>query len=158
MNLGTWLPEFHALVLLVAANAVPVIAQGLARERWSYPLDAGCTLADGQRLFGGHKTWRGLIAGIAATALAAWVVGLPLWLGAGFATVSLLADAATSMAKRRLRLPPGTELPGLDQLAEIALPLLLFARPLKIDLAGMLFVSATFLVLDVLTAPLRRSR
>ncbi len=158
MILGAWLPEFRALALLVIANAVPVLAAGLARGRWSYPLDCGCTLADGQRLFGAHKTWRGLATGIAATTLTAWLVGLPPWLGAGFAAVSLLADAASSMAKRRLRLPPGTELPGLDHLAEAVVPLLVFAQLLKIDFADILRVTATFMLLNVVTVPLRRSR
>lgn len=158
MILGACLPEIHTLALLVVANAAPIFAAGLVRGRWSYPLDCGRTLADGQRLFGAHKTWRGLAAGIAAATLAAWVVGLPLWLGAGFAAVSLMADAASSMAKRRLQLPPGTELTGLDQLAEAVVPQLVFAQLLKIDLAGMLMVTATFIFLDVVTVPLRRSR
>lgn len=58
----------RALALLSAANAVPVIVAQLVRERWSTPLDFGYVMPDGERLFGSHKTWRGLVSGILAGA------------------------------------------------------------------------------------------
>lgn len=149
-------PAARALILLIAANATPVLIARLMQDRWSYPLDCGCTLADGYRLFGAHKTWRGLASGTAAAALAGLPFGLPLWLGAAFGLASLLADALSSAAKRRLRVPPGTEFPGLDQLGEALLPMLVFAAPLSLDVAGMLAATATFITLDISSAPFRR--
>jgi CDP-archaeol synthase len=84
--------ELHAFALLIAANAVPVIVAKLARERGAAPLDFGLVMPDGQRLFGSHKTWRGLLSGIAACALLALYLGIPVWVGAGFAAVSLAAE------------------------------------------------------------------
>jgi CDP-diglyceride synthetase len=147
--------ELHAFALLIAANAMPVIVGKLARDRGAVPLDFGRVMPDGERLFGSHKTWRGLVSGIAACVLLALYLGLPAWLGAGFGAVSLLADAASSAAKRRMRLKPGSEVLGLDQLAEALLPLLVFAEPLRLQLGEIALVTAGFVVLDTATAGLR---
>lgn len=152
------LDEIRALALLSAANAVPVVVAKLARERWAEPLDFGWVLPDGERLFGSHKTWRGLVSGVVACILVGLLFDLPLGISAGFACVSLLADAASSAAKRRLHLKPGTEFVGLDQIGEALLPLALFARPLSLGFGEVLVVAATFIVLDVATARLRHGR
>ena len=150
--------ELHAFALLIAANAVPVIVGKLARQRAAQPLDFGRVMADGERLFGSHKTWRGLVSGIAACALLAIYLGLPVWLGAGFAALSLLADACSSAAKRRMRLKPGSEVLGLDQLAEALVPLLVFSGPLGLQAGEIAFVTAAFVILDTATAGLRHRR
>jgi hypothetical protein len=90
--------------------------------------------------------------------LAAWVLRLPLWVGAGFAAASLLADATSSMVKRRMKLVPGTECWGLDQLAEALLPLLLFARALSLDATQVAVATAIFVTLDMAFAGLRHRR
>ena len=148
--------ELHAFALLIAANAMPVIVGKLVRGRAAAPLDFGLIMPDGERLFGSHKTWRGLASGIAACALLAVYFGLPVWLGAGFAALSLAADACSSAAKRRMRLKPGSEVLGLDQLAETLLPLFVFAEPLGLQLTEIVLVTVCFVVLDTVTAPLRR--
>src|SRR5690606_8901396 len=83
----------QALALLIAANAAPVVLSKLMRERTGTPLDFGCVLPDGERLFGDHKTWRGLFFGIVASTLVSGVLGLAAWIGAGFAAASLIGDA-----------------------------------------------------------------
>ena len=150
--------ELHAFALLIAANAVPVIVGKLARERGALPLDFGYVMPDGERLFGSHKTWRGLLSGMVACALLALLFGLPLWLGVGFAALSLAADACSSAVKRRMRLKPGSDVLGLDQLAEALVPLLVFARPLGLQLSEIVGVTACFVVLDAATAGLRHRR
>ena len=152
------LDELHAFALLTAANAVPVIVGKLARDRGALPLDFERVMPDGERLFGSHKTWRGLVSGILACALLAVWFGLPVWLGAGFAAVSLLADACSSAAKRRMRLKPGSEVLWLDQLAEALLPLLIFAEPLGLQLSEIAGVTACFIAIDAATAGLRHRR
>lgn len=146
----------NALALLAAANATPVIVAKLANERWAWPLDFGCVLPDGARLFGDHKTWRGLVSGMLASAIAAGLMGLPLWVGAGFALASLIADALSSAVKRRMKMRPGTECLGLDQLGEALLPLMLFAGPLALDAAEVALATIAFAVLDVAVTRLRQ--
>jgi CDP-2,3-bis-(O-geranylgeranyl)-sn-glycerol synthase len=73
------------LVLLVAANATPWMIGRALGDRWALPLDLGIVLPDGERMFGSHKTWRGLIAGAVACALAAKAVGIAPMLGLSFA-------------------------------------------------------------------------
>lgn len=148
----------RALALLAAANAIPVIVGKLSNERWAWPLDFGYVLRDGERLFGSHKTWRGLISGLVASTLAAWFLRLPLWIGAGFAAASLLADATSSMVKRRMKLAPGTECWVLDQLAEALLPLLLFAGALSLDAMQVAIATVIFVMLDIAFAGLRHRR
>lgn len=138
-----------ALLLLIVANASPVVAAMLLGGRLAAPLDCGATLRDGTRLLGDHKTWRGVTAGVMACAVAAHLLGLTFTLGLAFGALSLLADAAASFFKRRLRLAAGTEVPGLDQIPEALLPLWVLSGPLGIGLPGSLLVTAAFVVLDV---------
>lgn len=147
--------QLQAFLLLVAANAAPVILAKLVREPEAAPLDFGYILRDGERLFGAHKTWRGLLIGTAACALVGGLMGVPAWIGIGVGAVSLLADALSSAVKRRLHLRPGSEVLGLDQFGEAFVPLLIFARALQISLLEVLFVTLAFFVLDAVMAPLR---
>jgi hypothetical protein len=155
---GVVLDEIRALALLIAANAAPVIVAKLARDRWAAPLDFGCVLPDGERLFGSHKTWRGLICGVAAAIAVSLLFAVSAAIAAGFACASLLADALSSAVKRRMRLKPGTEYPGIDQLGEALLPLALFATPLSLEWTEIALVAAIFALLDLATAQLRHSR
>jgi len=148
----------RALALLMAANATPVIVAKLTQDRWAAPLDFGCVLPDGERLFGSHKTWRGLVAGVFACALVAAFMQLPWWVGASFAMASLMADALSSAVKRRMKMPAGTEILGLDQLGEALVPLLLLARPLSLDGEDVAVVTVVFTALDIAVARLRHRR
>jgi CDP-2,3-bis-(O-geranylgeranyl)-sn-glycerol synthase len=121
------------------------------------PLDCGVRLADGGRLFGDHKTWRGVVAGEIGCALAAWLLGYSWTLGVVFAALSLAADAASSFLKRRLHLAPGAEVPALDQLPEALLPLIVLASSLGISIRAALVIASLFLCLDMASAPLRHS-
>lgn len=115
-------------------------------------------MPDGERLFGSHKTWRGLASGIVACTVLAIYLDLPAWLGAGFAALSLFADACSSAVKRRMRLKPGSEVLGLDQLAEALVPLLVFSNRLGLQAGEITIVTAAFVILDRATAGLRRRR
>jgi CDP-2,3-bis-(O-geranylgeranyl)-sn-glycerol synthase len=145
----------RALLLLVVANSAPWAAGRVLRARWAVPLDLGCVLRDGERLFGSHKTWRGLIAGVLACALAAQLSGVAWTIGAGFGAASLLGDAASSAIKRRLQLSPGVEVLGLDQIPEALLPLVIFAPLLGLGVVDVAAVVVSFVLLDVLVTRLR---
>lgn len=143
-----------ALSLLIAANASPVLVAKVLRTE-SLPLDFGYVMPDGERLFGSHKTWRGLLFGTSLTEIVAAFFGLPPWLGIQFALLSLGADAASSAIKRRLHLKPGAEILGLDQLGEALLPLVVLATPLALEKYEIALTAVTFIVLDTMTAQLR---
>src|SRR5512143_294758 len=114
------------------ANMSPVLVQ-----RWfsalAVPIDGGRTFR-GQRVLGDHKTWRGLLAGIAVGPL---VLGLQvlayragylrdvalidyadcsLWLGALMGAGAGVGDAVKSFFKRQIGIRPGASWIGFDQL------------------------------------------
>jgi CDP-diglyceride synthetase len=140
---------------VVTANTAAWAAARLLGTRWDAPLDGGRTLPDGTRLLGDHKTWRGLIAAVVACGMVAQLLELGLGLGAAFGAFALLGDAASSFVKRRLRIPPGSEVLGLDQLAEAILPLIVLQRSLRLSLMDILIVAAAFTVLDVAATTVR---
>jgi CDP-diglyceride synthetase len=152
MMLPSWL---KALVLLTAVHAAPWAAGRLLGARFSTPMDAGLTWFDGRRLLGENKTWRGLLAGTTISALAAPLLGYPARLGLTFAALALSGDAASSFIKRRCSLPPGTDVPALDQLPEALLPLLCLSGPLGIGVTSACLVAGVFLLLDLALMPLR---
>ena len=155
--MNEWTPRLTALALLILANTAPWVAGRILGSRGAAPLDFGATLADGSRLLGDHKTWRGLIAGALVCGLATQWLGRGWLLGVAFGALSLVADAATSCAKRRLRRAPGTEIPALDQLPEALLPLLVLARPLALGLPEALALASVFLVLDLAVMRVRQA-
>jgi CDP-archaeol synthase len=143
------------LLLIVTANTGPWAAARIFGKRWTAPLDFGMTMPDGTRLLGSHKTWRGLVAAVVACGLAAQLLGLGVALGAVFGGLAILGDASSSFLKRRLRRPPGAEVPGIDQIPESLLPLLALQRPLGLGILEILVVAAAFALLDIATTKLR---
>jgi CDP-diglyceride synthetase len=148
--------NLDALLLVIVANVAPWAAGRLLPAHWRAPLDGGAKLADGSRVLGDHKTWRGFFAGTLACAGVARILHQPLLLGAAFGALSLAADAASSFFKRRLRQPPGSEIPGVDQLPEALVPLLALSRPLGLRLIDALVVALVFMILDLAALRLRR--
>lgn len=148
----------RALLLVGVASSIPWALGRICGNRWGWPLDFGYRLKDGERLFGDHKTWRGLIAGTAACSVAGCLVGVGSLVGAAAGLLALVGDATTSAIKRRLGRPPGAEVPGLDQVPEALLPLLVLRQPLGLSFASVIAVTLIFAVLDVATTPLRHPR
>jgi CDP-2,3-bis-(O-geranylgeranyl)-sn-glycerol synthase len=150
--------ELRALALLLAANGGPWLAARVLGDRWGAPVDMGLTLADGRRLLGAHKTWRGLVVGVLCTAAAAILVGLPWILGAGFALLSLLGDLLSSAWKRRLGRAPGAGAPFIDQLPESLLPVAVLALPLGLNLTSVVVVVLVFALLNMASSFFRERR
>jgi len=144
-----------ALLLVIVANVAPWAAGRFFPQYWRAPLDGGATLRDGKRVLGDHKTWRGLVISTLACAVVARLLRFPLLLGAAFGALSLAADCASSFVKRRLRLRPGTEVPGVDQLPEALVPLLLLSRPLGLSFFDAMAVAVVFMLLDLAALRLR---
>lgn len=147
------------LLLLVAANGMPVIVGLVAGPRLDTPLDGGKVLQDGFRLLGPSKTIRGVVIATLAGALAAPLAGLDGVWGAAFAGLSMLGDLGTSFVKRRLGYPPSCSRPLLDQLPECLLPMVLLKPVLNTGIAEILVATGIFTVLDlVITRLLLRLR
>ncbi|PZW36950.1 CDP-2,3-bis-(O-geranylgeranyl)-sn-glycerol synthase [Humitalea rosea] len=118
------------LVPAGTANMAPVVAAWLLPS-WDRPVDF-CRSLGGKRLFGDHKTWRGMAAGVVAGAAAFAVLqrapdlrGIladpdssqlsPLfgaWIGCG----ALTGDLVKSFFKRRVGIPPGRSWFPFDQI------------------------------------------
>ena len=153
-----WLAATNSMLLLIVANLVPWALGRTCRDRWAAPLDRGRVLRDGRRLLGSHKTWRGLIAAVAACAITAELLGLRWWLGMEFAALSMLGDAISSAWKRRRGRAPGEDDPGLDQLPESLLPLIALRAPLNLGWKEVALVTTVFAVLNLLSLRVRHSR
>jgi CDP-2,3-bis-(O-geranylgeranyl)-sn-glycerol synthase len=124
----------------IFANIAPIpISKIPALKKYDAPMDFGKTYR-GKRIFGSHKTWRGLIAGSIAATLVFWLqqlavahfdwaatltnqldyVELPtLILGPLFAIGALGGDAVESFFKRQHGIPPGGGWFPWDQLDSV---------------------------------------
>ncbi len=126
------LEVLYFFVPAYAANMAPVLVHGHF-EALALPMDGGRRLG-GVRIFGDHKTWRGLLAGIIAGTLVyaaqralhemgffhplalvdygttSFVPGMLMGIGTG------MGDAAKSFVKRRVGIAPGESWIGFDQL------------------------------------------
>lgn len=98
----------------IAANMAPVLAAHYGwLPRLALPLDGGRTIR-GRRLLGEHKTVRGLVVGVVFSVAVGALQSSPLT-GAALGLGALLGDAAKSLLKRQLNIPPGHPWPPLDQ-------------------------------------------
>jgi CDP-2,3-bis-(O-geranylgeranyl)-sn-glycerol synthase len=107
------------------ANVAPVLANKIpGLNKWQTPLDNGKSYR-GKRIFGEHKTWRGLMSGTLLGGVTALLVtahypeiyGLhPAFLvGAALGFGALLGDAIESFFKRRAHVPAGHSWFPFDQ-------------------------------------------
>lgn len=144
----------EALLLLALANGTPVVATRLFGDRFAWPLDGGLTLADGRRLLGASKTWRGVVSAVVVVTPVAAIMGLSAAVGAAFALASLAGDAASSFVKRRLGIESSGRAVGLDQIPEALLPMLVCYRALGAGALDVLAVVAVFTVGQAVISPL----
>jgi len=137
------------------ANVTPVIlAKAPVLKHWNAPIDMGRSWR-GKRIFGDHKTWRGLATGIIAGTLVLWlqvalfesggwvqafsplnysevsILGLGILLSFG----ALSGDAGKSFFKRRANVPSGRSWFPFDQLDYIAGGLLLSTLVVQLSFA-----------------------
>jgi CDP-2,3-bis-(O-geranylgeranyl)-sn-glycerol synthase len=110
-----WVSALYIIVPTYCANGAPIIFGG------GTPVDFGKSLSDGERIFGDHKTIRGLVSGVivglVVASFEAYLLNLNLFLVAVLASLgAVLGDLAGAFLKRRLKIKPGRPLPFLDQL------------------------------------------
>ncbi len=147
---------FEALILLLVANGTPILAGKFLRDRGAWPLDAKFIAADGKPLLGQSKTIRGILLAVFITAIAAEFFGLGWQLGMSFGALSMAGDLFSSFIKRRFGMPPSSQAPGLDQIPEALLPLLVCAAPLGLQWHEVLILVGIFWVVEVLLARVLR--
>lgn len=153
-----------------AANAAPIIAAQLPRlAHWTAPMDFHKTFR-GRRLFGEHKTWRGLIAGIFTAIIIVWLQQIlyrhynldfipedvavylsmsPVWLGFLFGLGALVGDALESAVKRQLDQPPGESWFPFDQIDYIIGGCLAAAVAIRLDADQYAAIFAFWFVMHV---------
>lgn len=128
MNILTIVVEAMKFIFpAYCANATPVLAGG------GTAMDFGKKFADGERVFGKNKTFRGFFFGLAIGAIVGtaefFVFGYPILFAVLSPLGALLGDLAGAFIKRRLRIAPGGLLPVIDQI-DFVIGALLFSLPL----------------------------
>ena len=142
------------LLLLGVANGAPILLNKLLGRRFVYPVDGGLRWRDGRPLFGISKTVGGILAAVAATAIAAKWLGLSFGFGALFGALAMLGDLISSFVKRRRGLKPSSMALGLDQIPEALLPTVAAAFYLELTLLDVVLIVALFFSLEVILSPL----
>lgn len=140
----------EALILLLVANGTPVLAGKYLGNYAAWPLDGNLIAADRNPLLGKSKTIRGLLLSVLATGLTAEVIGLGWQLGMSFGALSMAGDLFSSLTKRRLGMPPGSQAPGIDQVPEALLPLAVCATPLGLQWHEVVMLTGLFWLLELL--------
>jgi len=137
------------LFLLIVANGAPIIARWLLNEQWAAPLDGGHVFIDGLPLLGTSKTYRGVVAALLATPLAALVLGLSWDIGLMVSGLAMVGDCLSSFVKRRLALPSSARALGFDQIPESLLPLLGLWQQLSLTWVGIVATVVGFFIVDL---------
>ncbi|MGD8568516.1 MAG: CDP-archaeol synthase [Gammaproteobacteria bacterium] len=139
-------------IVIVAANAAPILLRRLLGSRLSIPVDFGCRFFDNKPLFGASKTWVGvagiLAAGIAVSALLRMELHIGLLVGCGV----MLGDLFSSFVKRRLGLKVSSMAIGLDQVPESLFPYLLVMERLNMPLLEIAIAVLTFTAFELLVS------
>src|SRR5258708_30916130 len=94
------------LLLVVLANAMPVVAKKVLGNRFSRPLDGDARCRDGQPVFGASKTMRGLLLSVLATVIRAYLSRLGCKTRAMVGRTAVAGDLFSTFLNRRMKLPP----------------------------------------------------
>lgn len=136
------------LFLIIIANGAPVLIRLLLQNNLDCAVDFGVNFLDKNRIFGSSKTWRGIAAALLMTAFAASLIGYPPQTGLQVAVCAILGDLLSSFIKRRLELPPSSNVLLLDQIPESLLPALLMQQHFNLELLDIFLVIIIFTIID----------
>jgi len=140
----------EVLLLILIANAAPVLASYLLSHHTSLSIDFGYKLKDQQYLFGASKTWRGLISAIIATSLVSFFINSNIWPGITVALLAMTGDLTSSFIKRRLKKPASTKVSFLDQIPESLFPAFGAMYYYPLELIHIIVISLSFTIIDML--------
>jgi CDP-2,3-bis-(O-geranylgeranyl)-sn-glycerol synthase len=142
--------QIHFLLLIILANAAPVILAVLLKDKLAVPLDFGCKLPDRRPVFGESKTWRGIVGAIVVTAAVAAAFGYGATAGAQIAAYAHIGDLFSSFIKRRLGMAPSSMAPLLDQVPESLFPAVMMRQVFSLDVQSIIVLVSSFIVLELL--------
>lgn len=137
------------LFLIIIANGAPVLVRLLMKDHLDIAVDFGAKFADSNRIFGSSKTWRGIIAALLATPIAALVLGYSPETGLHIAVFAILGDLLSSFIKRRLGMAPSSKAYLLDQVPESLFPALAVMKIFNLGFADILLLVFVFLIIDL---------
>ncbi len=140
----------HLLLLIIIANAAPIILRALLGKRLDFAIDCGFRLPDKNPVLGSSKTWRGVIAAIAFTSIGAVFLGYPVPIGVQIALYAVLGDVLSSFIKRRLGMAPSSMAPLIDQVPESLFPALMLMDTFELDYLSIIILVCVFIVLELL--------
>jgi CDP-diglyceride synthetase len=144
----------QTLVLLLVANGSPILIRALLKQRLNLPVDMGKILNDGYPLFGRSKTWRGLIASVVTTTLAALAMNLSLITGVLFSLAAMSGDLLSSFIKRRLGYTESSRTPYIDTIPESLFPALALHLQIGLSWMDILAVGAVFFLTQIFLSPI----
>jgi CDP-diglyceride synthetase len=140
------------LLLIIAANGAPILADDLLGRRWAWPIDGGLVFNDGRRVLGSSATVRGLVIAVLVAGVLSLLLGHSFWTGAAIGLWAMLGDLLSSFVKRRLGLVPGEMAFGLDQIPESLLPLLVVAGDYRLGWDDILILVLAFTLFDLIVS------
>lgn len=108
-----FLNGFYKAIPIILTNLSPVLAAKILPQ-YNKPVDFGKKLGDGKRLFGAHKTWRGLITMLLTGLLTGYLFFYSFYWGFLIGIGVIIGDLLTSVIKRRVNLKPGASFEPWD--------------------------------------------
>ncbi len=144
----------HVLVLLLAANGAPILLNWLMGKRFASPIDNGIKLADGYRLFGDSKTWRGFFSAICVTAVLTLWFDMAFSTGLWFGILTMAGDLLASFGKRRLGYVESSQVRGFDTVPESLLPIVILKTPLALGVIDIILIVEIFFLLEEFVSPI----
>ncbi len=142
----------HLLLLIIVANASPIIVRKLLHNKYAWTIDGGLNFIDGRPLFGYSKTWRGIAGAVLITAIAGLALGYTVQTGALIGLLAMAGDLFSSFIKRRLKLPPSSMAPMVDQIPESFLPALLMMQVFGLNASSVTVLVVLFIIFELLVS------
>ncbi len=143
------LQHIHLLLLIIVANAAPVIISRLLKHRLNHPIDLGKKLTDGYPLLGRSKTWRGLLGALIFTSISAWLLSHSPLIGTYIAIAAMAGDLISSFIKRRLKKASSSQMLLLDGIPECALPLMIMVDTFNLQWFSFIALIVLFVSIEL---------
>jgi CDP-2,3-bis-(O-geranylgeranyl)-sn-glycerol synthase len=116
--------ELKLLLLILLANGAPLLADKVFGNAMGLAVDFSQKSRSGKYWLGPTKTYRGILAAVAACGACAPMLGLPWKTGILIGLLAMVGDLCSSFIKRRLSIAPSSSVPGLDQIPESLFPMI----------------------------------
>lgn len=146
--------EFKLLLLLLIANGTPVLAHYFLDGRLDLAIDFGHTTSQGRPWLGPAKTFRGVLAALLASTIAAPLMGFSWDFGIIMGGLAMTGDLVSSFIKRRIGLTSSSQASGLDQIPESLLPLIYCVVNLDLGWYSVLGVTLAFWLSEIVLSQL----